>query len=81
MGMKRVDGDTRDVARQPMGSRKRVEGLGRVGHGWQRRTRKLRVAHCNCLVTIYVFPEMKLLFPKHNYNVMSPTPVPTLIFL
>ncbi len=27
---------------------------------------------CKCLVHIYVFPEMKLLFPKHNYNVMSP---------
>ncbi len=24
-----------------------------------------------CLV-LYVFPEMKLLFPKQNYNVMSP---------
>jgi hypothetical protein len=30
---------------------------------------------CICLrhmVSIYVFPEMKLLFPKHNYNVLSP---------
>jgi hypothetical protein len=26
-----------------------------------------------CLVPIYVFPEMKLLFPKHNYNVLSPS--------
>jgi hypothetical protein len=26
----------------------------------------------NCLVPIYVFPEMKLLFPKQNYNVLSP---------
>jgi hypothetical protein len=25
-----------------------------------------------CLVPIYVFPEMKLLFPKQNYNVLSP---------
>jgi hypothetical protein len=25
-----------------------------------------------CLVPIYVFPEMKLLFPKHKYNVLSP---------
>ncbi len=25
-----------------------------------------------CLVPVYVFPEMKLLFPKHNYNVLSP---------
>jgi hypothetical protein len=24
-----------------------------------------------CLVPISVFPEMKLLFPKHNYNVLS----------
>ncbi len=26
-----------------------------------------------CLVPIYVFPEMKLLFPKRNYNVLSPS--------
>jgi hypothetical protein len=26
-----------------------------------------------CLVPIYVFPEMKLLFPKHNDNVLSPS--------
>jgi hypothetical protein len=26
-----------------------------------------------CLIPIYVFPEMKLLFPKHNYNVLSPS--------
>jgi hypothetical protein len=26
-----------------------------------------------CLVPIYVFPEMKLLFPKYNYNVLSPS--------
>jgi hypothetical protein len=32
-GNERVDGDTREVARQPMGSRKRVEGPGEVGHG------------------------------------------------
>jgi hypothetical protein len=25
-----------------------------------------------CLVPIYVFPEIKLLFPKQNYNVLSP---------
>ncbi len=25
-----------------------------------------------CMVLIYVFPEMKLLFPKQNYNVLSP---------
>jgi hypothetical protein len=24
-----------------------------------------------CLVPIYVFPEMKLIFPKQNYNVLS----------
>jgi hypothetical protein len=24
-----------------------------------------------CLVPIYVFPEMKLLVPKQNYNVLS----------
>jgi hypothetical protein len=26
-----------------------------------------------CLVPIDVFPEMKLLFPKQNYNVLSPS--------
>ncbi len=26
-----------------------------------------------CLVPIYVFPEMILLFPKKNYNVLSPS--------
>jgi hypothetical protein len=26
-----------------------------------------------CLIPIYVLPEMKLLFPKHNYNVLSPS--------
>ncbi len=25
-----------------------------------------------CLIPIYVFPEMKLLFPKQNYNALSP---------
>jgi hypothetical protein len=25
-----------------------------------------------CPVLIYVFPEMKLLFPKQNYNILSP---------
>jgi hypothetical protein len=26
-----------------------------------------------CLVPIYVFPEMKMFFPKQNYNVLSPS--------
>ncbi len=26
-----------------------------------------------CLVRIYVFPEMKLLFPKYNSNILSPS--------
>jgi hypothetical protein len=26
-----------------------------------------------CLVPIHVFPEMKLLFPKQNFNVLSPS--------
>jgi hypothetical protein len=26
-----------------------------------------------CMFPIYVFPEMKLLFPKQNYNVLSPS--------
>ncbi len=29
--------------------------------------------HYKCLVPIYVFPAMKLLFPKQNYNVLSPS--------
>jgi hypothetical protein len=28
-----------------------------------------------CLVPIYVFPEMKLLFPKQNYNICPPVPI------
>jgi hypothetical protein len=26
-----------------------------------------------CLVPIYVFPEIKMLFPKQNYNVLYPS--------
>ncbi len=26
-----------------------------------------------CLVPICIFPDMKLLFPKQNYNVLSPS--------
>jgi hypothetical protein len=26
-----------------------------------------------CLVPIYIFPEMKLLFPEQNFNVLSPS--------
>jgi hypothetical protein len=33
-----------------------------------------------CLVPIYVFPEIKLLFPKQNYNILSPNTY-TLIYL
>jgi hypothetical protein len=33
-----------------------------------------------CLVPIYVFPEMKLLFPKQNYNVLSPRSYTQYIF-
>jgi hypothetical protein len=29
--------------------------------------------HYKCLVLIYVFPEMKPLFLKQNYNVPSPS--------
>ncbi len=32
----------------------------------------LRIQY-KCLIPIYVFPEMKLLFPKHNYNVLPPS--------
>jgi hypothetical protein len=31
--------------------------------------------------SIYVFPEMKLLFPKQNYYVLSPVPELIYIFL
>jgi hypothetical protein len=30
-------------------------------------------SYTHCLVTIYIFPEMKLLFPKQNYYVLSPS--------
>ncbi len=33
-----------------------------------------------CLVPIYVFTEMKLLFPKQNFTVLSPSSY-TLIYL
>jgi hypothetical protein len=33
----------------------------------------LVIIQYKCLVPIYVFPEMKLLFPKQNYNVLSPS--------
>jgi hypothetical protein len=29
--------------------------------------------YCKCLVPIYVFTEMKLLFPKQIYSVLSPS--------
>jgi hypothetical protein len=32
----------------------------------------LRIQY-KCLVPIYEFPEMKLLFPKQKYNVLSPS--------
>jgi hypothetical protein len=34
-----------------------------------------------CLVPIYVFPEMKLLFPKQNYNVLFPRSLYTPIYV
>ncbi len=34
--------------------------------------RPVRIQY-KCLVPIYVFPKMKLLFPKHNCNVLSPS--------
>jgi hypothetical protein len=34
-----------------------------------------------CLIPIYVLPEMKLLFPRQNYNTVFCLPVPTLIYL
>jgi hypothetical protein len=33
--------------------------------------RPVRIQY-KCLVPIYVFPEIKLLFPKQKYNVLSP---------
>jgi hypothetical protein len=33
----------------------------------------LVISQYKCLVPIYVFPELKLLFPKQNYNVPSPS--------
>ncbi len=33
----------------------------------------LVIIQYKCLVSIYVFPEMKLLFPIQNYYVLSPS--------
>ncbi len=35
-------------------------------------TLTMKIQH-KCLGPIYGFPEMKLLFPKQNYNVLSPS--------
>jgi hypothetical protein len=32
---------------------------------------RIRIQY-KCLVPIYVFPEMNLLFPKQNYNALTP---------
>jgi hypothetical protein len=66
----------------------RAEGQQGGGHRWEE-AMPLHYGHTanegpvkiqyKCLVPIYVFPEMKLLFPKQNYIVLSP--VPTLIYL
>ncbi len=59
-----------------------VGTLGTCGVGPQliRSRRRRRTANegpvriqYKCLVHIYVFPAMKLLFPKQNYNVVSPS--------
>ncbi len=34
---------------------------------------RLVIIHFKCLVPIYVFPKIKLLLPKQNYNVLSPS--------
>jgi hypothetical protein len=34
-----------------------------------------------CLVSIYVLPEMKLLFLKQNYNVLSPSSYTHIVYL
>jgi hypothetical protein len=34
-----------------------------------------------CLVPIYVFPEMKLLFPKQNYSVLPPSSYTHTVYL
>jgi hypothetical protein len=33
---------------------------------------RMRIQY-KCLVSIYVFPEIKLLFPTQNYNVLYPS--------
>ncbi len=50
---------------------------GRVHCKW--RTGENQI-YSKCLVPIYVFPEMKLLCPKQNHNVLC-LPVPTLTYL
>jgi hypothetical protein len=57
---------------------KGVGGWGSEGHGtsptlqMKDRGEMLRIRY-KCLVPIYVFPEMKLLFAKQNYIVLSPS--------
>jgi hypothetical protein len=40
---------------------------------WHTATKPLIKKKYKCLVPIYVFPETKLLFPKQNYKVLSPS--------
>jgi hypothetical protein len=41
--------------------------------GWRTASKGPVRIQYKCLVSIYVVPEMKLLFPKQNYNVLSPS--------
>ncbi len=43
-----------------------------LGHSCTANEGPVRIQY-KCLVSIYVFPEMKLLFPKKNYNLRSPS--------
>jgi hypothetical protein len=47
------------------------ESLGPLGDHHTANEGPVKIQY-KCLVPIYVFPEMKLLFPKQNYNVLSP---------
>ncbi len=65
----------------------RPQGYAQEGlHLWDKSTISNPCVHCihtanegpvrieyKCLVPIHAFPEMKLFFPKQNYNVLSPS--------
>jgi hypothetical protein len=50
-----------------------ISGIFSLQCGWRTPSEGPVRIQYKCLVSIYVVPEMKLLFPKQNYNVLSPS--------